>query len=230
MQSPEDVVRVFDEFIRGFASHDLILDAQSEAAKQNASLLLEYVVKKYSWVTISYLQEADQVLGAKLIRYAAPKVKTADELAQEEVLRQNRDYLDSLKPQPDFSAKMREVQRKKDEEKATKAQADAKGQLAVAIAGYQCYRLNGAGIDYTATEMVQKELNTVVSRLPNGQRDYVRNLAAVKQIILELPDHPQVEAVGRILESINARSVKSHQPKDSFGDEVREVGKLGGLR
>jgi hypothetical protein len=224
-QSPEDVVRVFDEFIRGFASHDLILDAQSEAAKQNASLLLEYVVKKYGWVTISYLQEADQVLGAKLIRYAAPKVKTADELAQEEILRQNRDYLDSLKPQPDFSAKMREVQRKKNEEKAAKAQADAKGQLAVAISGYQCYRSNGGGIDYTATEMMQKELRSVRVR-----NDFIRTLAVVRQIIQELPDHPKTGDVAQVVESLNARSVKSHQPKDSFGYEVREVGKLGGLR
>ena len=29
---------------------------------------------------------------------------------------------------------------------ATEAQEDAKGQLAVAICGYQCYRVNGAGI------------------------------------------------------------------------------------
>src|SRR5260370_42247904 len=104
------------------------------------------------------------------------------------------------------------------------------GQLAVAISGYQCYRINGGGIDYSATEMVQKELSTVVSRLPNGQRDYVRNLVVVRQIIQELPDHPKMGDVARVVESLNARSEKHHQPKDSFGDEVKEVRKLCGLR
>ena len=45
-QSPEDVVRVFDEFVSGFKSPDLILDSQSTEAKYNANLLLEYVVRR----------------------------------------------------------------------------------------------------------------------------------------------------------------------------------------
>jgi len=80
-QSPENAVQVFDEFVRGFASPDLILDSESAEAKQNASLLMEYVVKKYRWVTISYLQEADQVLGVQLARVPAPKELTQDEKA-----------------------------------------------------------------------------------------------------------------------------------------------------
>jgi hypothetical protein len=159
----------------------------------------------------------------------ALKVPSADELAEQEALRQNRDYLDSLKPQPDFSERMREVQAKKDKENAKKVQKDAEGQLEVAIAGYQCYRVNGGGIDYTATEMVQKELSTVISRV-NGKRDFVHNLMVVRQIIQELPDHPKMGDVARVLESLNARSLKSNQRKDSFGDDVRAAGKLGGLR
>src|SRR5260221_10543989 len=122
MQSPEDVVRVFDEFIRGFASHDLILDAQSEAAKQNASLLLEYVVKKYSWVTISYLQEADNALGARLARVPAPKVKTADELAQEEIMKQHADYMKSIAPQPSWEDRVKAEKAKRLAAEAAKAQ------------------------------------------------------------------------------------------------------------
>jgi hypothetical protein len=226
-QTNEEVLRIVDDWGRNLCPADMV---QNE---RNGKLLLDYCWTQFGVVTAGGLTHAYNAVRDKLELVPAPpapKVKTAEELAQEEILRQNRDYLDSIKPQPDFSAKMREVQRKKDEEKATKAQADAKGQLAVAISGYQCYRISGSGVDYTGTELMQKELSTVVSRLPNGQRDYVRNLAAVRQIISELPDHPQVADVARTLESINARSVKSHQPKDSFGDEVREVGKLGGLR
>ncbi len=224
-QSPEGAVQVFDEFVRGFASPDLILDANSQEARNNASLLMEYVVKKYGWVTISYLQEADRTLGARLARVPAAKQPTAEEMAEKERLKQFHDYMESIKPQPDFRERAKQAQDKAQAEKNAKAQEDAKVQLAVAISGYQAYRVNGGGIDYTATEMVQKELRGV--RVGN---DFVRTLAVVRQIIQELPDHPKMGDVARVVESLNARSLKSHQPRDCFGDEVREVGKLGGLR
>ncbi len=229
VQSKEEVLRIAADWANNNCPADL------EQSGKNAAALVNYCIEQFGVVIASTLTLAYNALKAagKLElkpEPPAPKVPTADELAQQEVLRQNRDYLDSLKPQPDFSAKLREVQAKKEAENAKKVQEDAKGQLAVAISGYQCYRINGAGIDYTATEMIQKELEYVVSRFPNGKRDYVRNLAVVRQIITELPDHPHQGDVAKVVESLNARSLKSIQPKDSFGDDVREVGKLGGLR
>jgi hypothetical protein len=65
--------------------------------------------------------------------------------------------------------------------------------------------VNGGGIDHSATAMVQAELKTVISSKPNGQRDWVRNLVVVRQIIQELPDHPAKNDVGKTLEAIKAR-------------------------
>jgi hypothetical protein len=206
IQTIDEVRRIADDWGRNLAPADIVQNGK------NAQMLVDYCLAQFGVVTAGGLTKAYNALRDKLDLVPAPpapKVKTAEELAQEEILRQNRDYLDSLKPQPDFSAKMREVQRKKDEEKATKAQADAKGQLAVAISGYQCYRSNGGGIDYTATEMVQKELRGV--RVGN---DFVRTLAVVRQIIQELPDHPQMHDVARVVESLNARSRKPDQPSN----------------
>jgi hypothetical protein len=227
-QSSEDVVRVFDEFIRGFKSPDLILDSQSAEAKYNANLLLEYVVKKHGWVSITSLQEADQALGVKLYRTPPPKVKTQDQLAAEENARMARDFMASIAPQPSFDAKVAADEAQHQAAEAVKAQEDAKGHLAVAIAGYQCYRMNGAGVDYTATEMVQKELRGV-----RVGKDFVRTLAVVRQIIQELPDHPKMGDVARVVERLNeaaAAAAELAQPKDSFGSDVKKMGKLGSFR
>jgi hypothetical protein len=220
MSEITEVLRLFDEWGRNFAPKDFI---QSEA---NAIKLYEHVIKTYGLVTISYLIAGEKALGNQLERTPAPKVKTADELAAEEAAHQYRDYMDSIKPQPSFEERVKAEKAKRLAAEAAKAQEDAKSQLALAISGYQCYRVNGAGIDYTATEMMQKELRSV--RVGN---DFVRALAVVRQIITELPDHPKMGDVARVVESLNARSVKpEHQRKDSFGSDVKEAGKLGGLR
>src|SRR5260370_31007691 len=99
-QSPEGAVQVFDEFVRGFASPDLILDANSQEARNNASLLMEYVVKKYGWVPISYLQDADRTLGARLPRVPAAKQPTAQDMAEKERWKQRHDNIESIKPTP----------------------------------------------------------------------------------------------------------------------------------
>jgi hypothetical protein len=233
IQSQEEILRVADDWFRNFCPPNVVKDGSG--GTKNAELIMGDCLQRHGALTISGMTESVHALAAQgkvaiIPAPTQPKMKTAEELAQEEIVRQNRDYLDSLKPQPDFNEKMREVQRKKDKEKAAKVQKDAEGELAVAISGYQCYRVNGAGIDYSATEMVQKELRDVVSRNANGKRDYVRNLAVVRQIITELPDHPKMGDVARGIESLNARSIKLDQRKDSFGEDVREVGKLGGLR
>jgi hypothetical protein len=233
-QSQEEILRVADEWFRLFCPPNVVKDGA--AGTKNAELIMGDSLKRHGILSIGSMTESVHALAAqgKIALIPPPpalKVPTAEELAEKENLRQNRDYLESLKPQPDFHERMREVQDKKDKENAAKAQKDAEGELAVAIAGYQCYRVNGSGIDYSSTDMVQRGLRTVVSRDANGKRDYARTLSVVRQIIAEIPDHPSSGDVAKVLASLNARSVKpDRQRKDSFGDDVREAGKFGGLR
>jgi hypothetical protein len=197
-QSNEEIIRVMDEWVRNFCPPNVVKNAK------NAQLIAEYCLKKHGVLTISGLTEAAHELGAAHLELVppppAPKVKTADELAAEEHERQYLDYLESVKPQPNFEDRVKAEQAKRQTAEATKAQADAKGQIELAIAGYQCYRVNGAGIDHAATEVIQKELRGV-----GVGNDFVRTLAVVRQIIQELPDHPKMGDVGRVVESLHAR-------------------------
>jgi hypothetical protein len=197
LQSNEEMLRIADEWIRNFRPSNLV------PSTKNAELILTQCLKTSGVISISGMTEAAHAIAAQLELIPtppAPKVKTADELAVEENTKMFRDYVESVKPQESFEVRVRAETAKKNAEKLAKAQADAKGQLAVAIAGYQCYRTSGAGIDYGATEMVQKELRTV--KVGN---DFVRTLAVVRQIILELPDHPKMGDVARVVESLNTR-------------------------
>ncbi len=180
VQSKEEIVRVAKDWAENSCPADLV------KSDKNAEALMNYCFEQFGLIlgsnlTLSYnaLKAADKL--DLIPEPPAQKLPTADELAQQEALRQNRDYLDSLKPQPDFSERMREVQAKKEAENAKKAQKDAEAELAVAISGYQCYRVNGGGIDYPGTEMVQKELGTVISRV-NGKRDFVSGQAGRSSI------------------------------------------------
>jgi hypothetical protein len=196
-QTVDEVRRTADDWGRNFAPADLV---QNE---KNAKLLADYCLVQFGAVTAGGLTQAYNALRAKLDLVPAspaPKVKTTDELAAEEIARQQRDYMDSIRPQESFEAKVARDKQKRLAAEATKAQADAKGQLELAIAGYQAYRINGSGIDYVTTEMVQKDLRTV-----KYGSDAIRTLAAVRQIILELPDHPKLGDVARVVESVNAR-------------------------
>jgi hypothetical protein len=210
-QSNEEIIRVMDDWARNFCPPNVVKNAK------NAQLIAEHCMKKHGILTISGLTEAAHELGAANLELVpappVPKMKTADELAAEEIAKQHRDYMKSIAPQPNFEDRVKAEQAKRQTAEATKAQTDAKSQLAVAISGYQAYRVNGAGIDYGTTEMVQKELSTVVSRFPNGQRDYVKNLVVVRQIIQELPDHPKMDDVARTLETLNARLQKTGETK-----------------
>jgi hypothetical protein len=227
VQSLDEVLRLVDEWFRVYKPENVVTN------KKNATLLVDTCLTKFGLISISYLTETAEAIAGQLDLTPAPVAKTSEQLAADEIARQHRDYMESIKPQPDFHERAKQVQDKAQAEKNAKVQEDAMGQLAVAISGYQCYRINAGGIDYSATELVQKELSTVVSRSPNGQRDYVRTLAVVRQIIQELPDHPKMGDVARVVESLNARSLdaaQANQPKDSFGSDVKKTGKLGGLR
>jgi hypothetical protein len=206
IQSQEDILRTADDWFRNFCPSNLVKDGLS--GTKNAELIMGRCLQKHGVLTISGMTEAAHELGpeGKLVLIPeppAPKVKTADELAAAEIAKQHRDYMDSIRPQESFDAKVARDKQKRQAAEAAKAQTDAKDALAVAISGYQCYRLNGAGIDYVATETVQRELRTV-----KCGNDAIRTLAVVRQIIQELPDHPKMGDVARVVGSLNARRVK----------------------
>ena len=104
-----------------------------------------------------------------------------------------------------------------------KRQSDAEGELAVTISGYQAYKENGSGIDYTTTEMVQRELKTIVVRVA-GKKDFVRTLAAARVVIQQIPDHPKIGDVNKIVHRIaNRQREAAENPvqKDTWAQRPR---------
>jgi hypothetical protein len=201
-QTQQEVLRIVDDWGRNFCPTDMV---QNES---NGKMLLEYCLTQFGTVTAGGLTHAYNALrdGLELVAAPpAPRVKSADELAAEENARQHADYMKSIAPQESFDARVKAETAKKNAEKAAAEQAAAMGVLRTSIDGYQCYRENGGGIDYNMTSAIQAELRTVISRNERGQRDFIRNLIVVRQVIQELPDHPAVGDVARTLASINAR-------------------------
>jgi hypothetical protein len=91
LQTQDEIIRVFDEYQRGgYAPPDLILDAD------NGKTIFEFVVAKWGIVSITYLRDAEKLLGSKLKRKKQP---TKAELAAKETAKQHADYLKSLEPQ-----------------------------------------------------------------------------------------------------------------------------------
>jgi hypothetical protein len=195
MQSTEEVLRIFDEWSRHYAPSNFI---QNE---KNGALLADYILKNYGLVSITYLSLAVTAIASQLDWVPEPKRLTVDEQAAifqaKEFARIQKETLENSIP---FSERVTAEKVKREKEAQIKSQTDARGQLAVAISGYQAYRINGGGIDYGTTEMVQKELRGVKC----GQ-NHCRTLAVVQQIIQELPDHPRQGDVARVVEVLNAR-------------------------
>jgi hypothetical protein len=200
-QSHAEIYRIAKDWEELYAPANLIRDTRT------ASLLVEWVLANEGIASFSGFNHGVAALGAQVLYPDAPppKVKSAEQIAAEGNAKMFKDYQDSLKPQPSFDERVKAETAKRAAEQAAKAQVDAKGQLALAISGYQAYKKNAGGLDYPTTEMVRREVNAVVSRNADGTRDFVRNLVAVKQIIQELPDHPNTGDVARTLASINAR-------------------------
>jgi hypothetical protein len=222
VQTIEEVKRIAADWAANQKPADLM------PTEKNAVMLVNYCIDNFGVVIASNLTKAYNALRDKLdlVPPAAPAVaaipKTADELAQEEIARQHRDYMDSIKPQPSFDERVAADKAKRQKADAKKEQEDAKGMLAVVIAGYQCYR-GPNQIDYSTTEMVQKELRGV-----RAGGDFVRLLTVVRQIIQQLPDHPKPGDVAEIVKGLNERSRQSSgQPKDAFGSDVKKVGQFG---
>jgi hypothetical protein len=195
MQSTEEVLRIFDEWSRHYAPSNFI---QNE---KNGALLADYILKNYGLVSITYLSLAVSALASQLDLLPEPKKLTVDEQAAifqaKEFARIQKETLENSIP---FSERVTAEKVKREKEAQIKRQADAKGALVTAIAGYQCYLASGKGVDYLTTEMVQNELHTV-----KAGNDAIRTLAVVQQIIQDLPDHPRQGDVARVVEVLNAR-------------------------
>ena len=89
MQSQEEILRLFDEYGRGFAPSFLFTE-------HNASAMFNYVLEKYGLFSISYLIEAEKTLGVQLQRKKEP---TKAEIAAKLEAKMHRDWLASIAPQ-----------------------------------------------------------------------------------------------------------------------------------
>jgi hypothetical protein len=205
IQTIEEVKRVVSDWGHQFCPSDMVHN------QKNAELLTEYCITQFGTITAGGLTHAYNALRDKLDLIApppsAPKLST-DELAAQEIARQHADYMKSIAPQPNFQDRVKAETVKREAEKNAKIQADSKAALGQAILNYQCYRENGSGADVTTTEMVQKDLRTLAVRDAKGNIDYALTIAAVRVVIQEIPDHPKVGDVTRVVNAIRSRNQK----------------------
>jgi hypothetical protein len=195
--TPTEINLVFRDWLDNFAPAGFI------ESEHNVTLLADYIRDhRQGIVTTTTLNQTAETLRDQLEFAPPPKVKTAAEIAEEGNAKMRADYMKSIAPQESFDDKVARDKQTRLAVEAAKAQADAKGLIALAISGYQCYKTNGSGVDYPSSEMVQRELGTVKFG------DYVHTLAAVQQIIQELPDHPKLGDVARVAQRLNARAKK----------------------
>jgi hypothetical protein len=215
LQSKGEILQVMTDWETFHAPKNLIKD------EQTAHLLVDYIVKNHGGI-ISYTSlNAAAVALASQVLTPEPKQLTVDEQAaifqKREFERIQRETLENSVP---FQERFEAAERaKKQKEKAAGAQANAKTDIELAIDAYQCYRTNGSGIDHTMTDAMKAELRTV--KVGN---DSVRTLAAVRQIISDLPDHPRVGDVARAVERINARlreAAENPVQKDTWAQRPR---------
>lgn len=80
-----------------------------------------------------------------------------------------------------------------------KKQKDATSEVHSMIEAFQCYRQNGGGIDFTATEMVKAELRAIKCA------DKVKLAVFLATAIQNLPDYPRQGDVYRVVEQIKNR-------------------------
>jgi len=190
IQSSDELIRVVDEWFRNFCPPNLVKDGPQ--GTKNAELILGRCFKKHGIVSISGMTESANELApegklALIPEPPAPRVKTSDEIAAEKNAKMHADYMKTIAPQESFDEKVARDKQKRLVEERAKAQSTAKGDIELAISGYECYRENGFGVDYATTDAM------------------VRTLAVVRQIIQELPDHPKMGDVTRVAERLNAR-------------------------
>jgi hypothetical protein len=197
----EQAVSLVDEWARNFRPPDVLL------TEENVTKVFEKCLALYDGVSISYMIAACTacINDGLLSLVPPPKVKTPEQIAADGNAKMQKEYQDSLKPQPSFDARVKAETAKRQAADAAKTQERAKGELRTTIDAYECYKTNGSGKDFPSTEMIRRELTAVISRNADGTRDFVRNLVVVKQIIQELQDHPVSGDVARALAAIHAR-------------------------
>jgi hypothetical protein len=219
LQSTDELIRVMEDWMTNSLPDDL-LDTHN-----NGKQIIDYCLQTFGIVTSSALTRAYNALkiSGVLDLKAAPKSKSKEELAAAENERMALDYLKSIAPQPDFQERVKAENAKKETDKAAAQQVEAKKLFDSAIGGYQCYRLSGNAIDFNMTSQMQQELRAV--KVGDG-RDWVKNLAAVKNVIQNLLDHPSVGDVTRTAKRLNAERVTVSTQRDSFGDDVKRAGIL----
>jgi hypothetical protein len=203
---------VMDEYQRGFAPSDLIL------SEKNSGAMLVYAIEKYGLVSISYLIEAEQTLGASLDRVPPPKKLTQDEIAEafrkREFVRIQRETAENAVPFQDRFTTA-EKTKKATEDWAT-GQEKARADLGFIIMNYQCYGINH--VDIGATEMVQTFLKGIAvpshDNGVDGQKiDYIATAQWVRAVISELPDHPRIGDPGAALQRVREKFAAQQEVK-----------------
>jgi hypothetical protein len=182
MQTHDEVLRVFDEYQRGYATPDLILDGD------NGRVMYEFVAARWGVVSITYLIEAEKMLGDKLARKPQPKVPTQAEIqaaadAKSEE-RMRKDYLQSLKPQ--HTLEQEKLSRDKLAENkrlaAAKELKDVNASIDSEINSYFVGNPN-RGIDYSRTESGQQTMKAARDQHDRRTIDGARNaLQAVREV------------------------------------------------
>jgi hypothetical protein len=181
MQSNDVVLALMDEYQRGFAPPDLIL------SEKNAGTMLVYAIEKYGLVSISYLIEAEQTLGAQLDRVPPPRVKTQDEIAKEfqakELKRIQREQLENAVPFQDRAAAAEKDKKNAETEKARQISAWKERDRLI-----DNYSINlGPGrIDHSRSEYFKEQLRGIKATR-NGTMDWVVVLKTVQEALAKLP-------------------------------------------
>jgi hypothetical protein len=153
LQSNEEILRIADEYSRGFAPSDLI------RSEKNAEAMLRYALEKYGLVSISYLIEAEQTLGAQLDRVKEP---TATEKAAKLEAKMRKDYADSIAPQSTLG-QQKTNQEKADASKKTANEKEFKqlnSLIEFEISNYSVGHPSGC-LDYSRTESGRDQLRQV---------------------------------------------------------------------
>jgi hypothetical protein len=154
VQTNDEILRLFDEWERGFAPPRFIF------SEKNGKLMLDYCLGKYGLVSITYLSEATDALAVQLDWVPQPKPKTQAQLTAEFVAKEQkrieREKLENSKPF-DIAARNKAVETEKDE---AKRQATAQAQIENIIANYNVNAGPGR-IDASKSEAGQKALRGI---------------------------------------------------------------------
>jgi hypothetical protein len=181
VQETHEVIRLFDEWGRNFAPKDFVQN------QRNGKMMIDYVMKTYGIVSISYLIATEKALGAQLDRTPPEKVPTLDEKAAEfqkrEFTRHQKDQLENSEAA--FFERAKRAEEAKRLEKEAKEQADAAVQINNEILRYECYR-GPNQIDHGKSDGFRKDLLRIEVRR-NGKRDAKLTSEAVRKAVSNLP-------------------------------------------